>query len=73
MTLESVQGKLFVLIGYTSMIIFISDVITNRKGGKCLKKLRQTYLFNRITSDTGHLHVLEKKSPDFVLPKVKTE
>ena len=59
--------------GYTNKITLISDVIKNRDSD----------LFNRITSDTGHVlydllppkrnRALRKRGHDFILPKVKTE
>ena len=61
--------------GYTNKISLISDVIKNRGSD----------LFNRITNDTGHVHVLydllppkcnralRERGHDFILPKVKTE
>lgn len=59
--------------GYTNKIILISDVIKNRDSD----------LFKRITSDTGHVlydllppkrnRALRERCHDFILPKVKTE
>ena len=59
--------------GYTSKILLISDIIMNRDSD----------LFNRITSDTGHVSynllppkrnsVLRERGHDFKLPEVKTE
>ena len=59
--------------GYTNKIILISDVITSRDSD----------LFNRIISDTGHVlynllppkryRVLRERGHDFTLPKVKTD
>jgi len=59
--------------GYTNKISLISDVIKNRDSG----------LFNRITSATGHVlydllplkrnRALRERGHDFILSKVKTE
>ena len=59
--------------GYTNKIILISEVI----------KSRESDLFNRITSDTGHVlydllpskrnRVLRERGHEFIPPSVKTE